>query len=101
MSASKTTVRTAAASRYLVQLCKHWSHKFPETRFSDAEGRVPFGQDRACVFTADDQALHMRLEATDGEALDRLEKVVVEHLKRFAFREDLGDVRWSRFGETG
>ena len=28
MPASETAIATASASRYLQQLCKHWSHKF-------------------------------------------------------------------------
>ena len=28
MPASQATIPTTAASRYLQQLCKHWSHKF-------------------------------------------------------------------------
>ena len=40
--------------------------------------------------------LKMQAEAPDAEALERLQRVVVEHIKRFAFREDLGDVEWTR-----
>ena len=29
-------------------------------------------------------------------AIDGLEGVVIEHLKRFAFREDFGDVQWTK-----
>jgi hypothetical protein len=29
------------------------------------------------------------------EALERLQRVVVEHIKRFAFREDLGEGYWT------
>jgi hypothetical protein len=29
------------------------------------------------------------------EALERLQRVVVDHVKRFAFREDLGEVSWT------
>jgi hypothetical protein len=28
--------------------------------------------------------------------LERTQGVVIEHLKRFAFREDLGNVQWTR-----
>ena len=39
--------------------------------------------------------LTLRAEAPDVEALERLQRVVVEHIKRFAFREDLGEVQWT------
>jgi uncharacterized protein len=38
----------------------------------------------------------MRAEAPDQDALERLQRVVVDHVKRFAFREDLGEVQWTR-----
>jgi hypothetical protein len=38
----------------------------------------------------------MKLETGDVETLDRMEGVIVDHLKRFAFREDLGEIAWSR-----
>ena len=38
----------------------------------------------------------MRIETADAEALNRMEGVVIEHLKRFAFREDLGEIHWTR-----
>ena len=95
MSVSEARVATSSASRYLTQLCKHWSHKFDVTYTPEA-GRVPFGPDRACTFKAEPELLLMRVEAADEDALTRLEGVVVEHLKRFAFREDLGEVQWTR-----
>jgi hypothetical protein len=38
----------------------------------------------------------MHLEAPDDETLLRLQSVVVDHVKRFAFREGLGEIAWSR-----
>ena len=32
----------------------------------------------------------------DDATLERTQGVVIDHLKRFAFREDLGEVRWER-----
>jgi hypothetical protein len=95
MPSSNARIATPNASRYLQQVCKHWSHKFA-VEFTPESGRVPFAEDRSCRFEADPQALVMHLEAPDETSLTRLESVVVEHVKRFAFREDLGDVAWSR-----
>ena len=95
MPTSQARVPTAEASRYLKQLCRHWSHKFPvETK--DDHGTVPFGEDRICTFEAEADALLMRVVTPDPAGLTRLENVVADHLLRFAFRESLGEIRWSR-----
>ena len=48
MHVSETRVPTASASRYLQQLCKHWSHKFT-VEFTPEQGRIPFAEDRICT----------------------------------------------------
>ena len=95
MPASHARAPTANASRYLQQVCKHWSHKFA-VEFTPERGRVPFSDDRVCVFDAEPQALVIHLEAPDEASLTRLQGVVVDHVKRFAFREALGEIAWSR-----
>jgi hypothetical protein len=92
MPVSTSTVRTTSASRYLQQLCKHWSHKFA-VEFDSENGRIPFSDSAQVVLKADDTALRMTL-STDREQLERYELVVTDHLKRFAFREDL-DITWN------
>ena len=93
MPASNATIPTASASRYLQQLCKHWSHKFT-VDFTPEHGTIPFDASRVCTLDASSQALALRIEAADDATLERMQGVVIEHLKRFAFREDFGDVRW-------
>ncbi len=88
MTMSQTSVPTAYASRYLQQLCKHWSHKF-ETAFDAKAGTIHFDSDRAVALVADDATLKMKLTTPDAETNMRMQTVVAEHLKRFAFREDL------------
>ena len=95
MPASQATVTTAAASRYLQQLCKHWSHKFA-VEFTPQHGTIPFDATRVCTLDASPEALALRIEAADDATLERMQDVVIDHLKRFAFREDLGNVRWER-----
>jgi len=95
MFVSEARVSTASASRYLQQICKHWSHKFA-VEFTPEHGRVPFSPDRSCDFSASDETLTMRIQTADETTLERTQNVVVEHLKRFAFREDLGDIRWTK-----
>jgi hypothetical protein len=95
MPASEATIATASASRYLQQLCKHWSHKF-SVEFTPQHGTIPFDTTRVCTLDASPEALALRIEAADDAALERMQGVVIDHLKRFAFREDLGDVQWTR-----
>jgi hypothetical protein len=94
MHTSTATIPTASGSRYLQQLCKHWSHKFA-VEFTPQKGRIPFGDGRVCVLEASGDALVLTAQASDPEALDRLQRVVIEHLKRFAFRENLDGVAWT------
>lgn len=92
MTATTATarVKTEHASKYLQQLCKHWSHKFDVT-FDETHGVVPFGQ-ATCTFDAALDALTMRLDAPPDD-LARMGEVVAKHLARFAFRETF-DIRW-------
>ncbi len=94
MIASQCDVPTASASRYLQQLCKHWSHKFA-VDFTPERGKITFDANRACNLEATADQLRLRVEADDEAAMTRMQSVVIEHLKRFAFRENLGDVQWS------
>lgn len=86
MSTAAARVETAHASRYLQQLCKHWSHKFTAT-FTPRNGRIEMG-DVVLVLDADAHGLDLQLTAAP-ETLQRIEQVVAAHLQRFAHREDL------------
>ncbi|AJC77290.1 hypothetical protein IE4803_CH00014 [Rhizobium etli bv. phaseoli str. IE4803] len=92
MHVSKAVVPTEHASRYLQQLCKHWSHKF-SVDFAPHKGRVPFSDTAEVTFTADDAALTMVLSVADPAQQARMRDVIDDHLKRFAFREEL-DIVW-------
>ena len=94
MASAEARIPTAKASQYLQQLCKHWSHKY-EVTFTPQEGRIPFSNGAVCTLNATPDTLVLKVESEDPEALPRMGEVVINHLKRFAFREDLGEVRWS------
>ena len=94
MITSEARVATPSATKYIAQLCKHWSHKFP-TEHTAERGRIPFDEARVCTLEARPDHLVMRLTTPDEATQARMEGVVVDHLKRFAFREDLGDVAWT------
>ena len=92
---STVRVPTAHASRYLQQLCKHWSHNLAVS-FSESEGTVTFPRnargadwpgDATLVMQARDDGLDCHLEASVPEQLEALKGAVARHLDRFAFRE--------------
>ena len=81
-TASFTTPR---ASSYLQQLCKHFGHKVP-VEITPRSGRIelPFG---VCQLAARDEVLTLQVEGASPD-IARLEKVISDHLARFAFREN-------------
>lgn len=87
MSAMMTTARveTATPSRYLGQLCKHFGHRIP-TSHDEARGRIEFTE-ALCELEAAEGVLVLRLTAADEAVMARMQKVVADHLLRFAFRE--------------
>ena len=95
MPASQTIIPTASARRYLQQLCKHWSHKFA-VEFTPEHGIIPFDDTRSCTLDASPERLALRIEAADDATVERMQGVVIDHLKRFAFREELGGVKWEK-----
>lgn len=92
-------VATENASRYLQQLCKHWSHKF-DVGFDPNHGRIAFDADTSLVLDAELAWLSLRLEGRDAERVSRLRGVVAEHLQRFGFREELA-IDWHEDVELG
>jgi hypothetical protein len=90
-AASKTAIPTKHASRYLQQLCKHFAHKRPVT-FDEQAGEISFSVGD-CRLKADGSALHIDLIAPDADDMVQLKDVVIRHLVRFAFREELA-VDW-------
>ncbi len=92
MSRSMAIVPTTHASRYLQQLCKHWSHKFAVT-FDAHSGHVPLPLGTVDL-AAGDMALTVTCETTEGGDLERIQQVVAEHLNRFAHREGELSFQW-------
>lgn len=97
MAVSTACIATPNGRRYMTQLCKHWAHKF-EVVYDETQGLVPFAADRRCRMAADDAGLTLTIEIEDAGQMERMQEVVIDHLKRFAFREDLGEVAWTPVG---
>ena len=96
MTVSSTAdVPTASGSRYLQQLCKHWSHNL-KVEFTPEAGTVVFPKDArgadwpgdaTLTLTAAADALECKLEASAEAQREALKGVVSSHLARFAHRE--------------
>lgn len=84
---------TDKASKYLQQLCKHFSHKI-DVRFDDTSGEVALPPGPARL-TATDSALLVTIDAQDNDSLDKAKGVIDSHLARFAFRENFTAMDWS------
>lgn len=91
---SHARVATDKAARYMIQLAKHWSHKF-DVRYDDASADFPLPLG-LCRMTAHGDGLDITVEAADEAGLARLEDVVAKHLDRFAFREGELKYGWTR-----
>ena len=92
---SRASVPTANASRYLQQLCKHWSHNL-QVEFTTDHGTVIFPRDARgadypgdalVTFHAGERELGLRIDASSDAQLEGLKGAVERHLDRFAFRE--------------
>jgi len=95
MFQSTARVPTTRGSRYLQQLCKHWSHNLA-VEFTSQSGKVVFPRnargadwlgDATLILQAHEDSLECRLEASADAQLEGLKEVVARHLERFAFRE--------------
>ncbi len=80
------TIATTHGSRYLQQLAKHWSHKL-EVVFDETHATIRFPSGVVASLDAGSAALIAHLDAPDAETLERMKRVLSEHLERFAFRE--------------
>ncbi len=89
------SVPTTNASRYLQQLCKHWSHNLAVT-FTPEKGTITFPRngfgknypaDAAVTLQARETELEVLVEASAHEQLQGVKGAVASHLDRFAFRE--------------
>ena len=96
---SHARLATDKAARYMTQLGKHWSHKFPVLLGeADCEIELPLGR---CAMRADAEGLAITASAETHEGLTKLEDVIASHLARFAFREGEITFGWTRAWPAG
>jgi len=95
MDSATASVPTSSGSKYLQQLCKHWSHNLT-VEFTPDHGTVIFPKDARgadhpgdalVTFDAGADALQVRIDASSPAQLEGLKGAVARHLDRFAFRE--------------
>ena len=95
MDSATASVPTSSGSKYLQQLCKHWSHNLT-VEFTADHGTVVFPKDARgadhpadalVTFDASSDALQVRIDASSPAQLEGLKGAVARHLDRFAFRE--------------
>jgi hypothetical protein len=95
MVSATARVPTAQGSKYLQQLCKHWSHNLA-VEFTPEHGTVVFPKDARgadwpgdalVTFDAAEAWLDVRIDASSDGQLEGLKGAVARHLDRFAFRE--------------
>jgi hypothetical protein len=91
MPKAEARVRSERASRYLVQMCKHFRHKV-EAEWTDDTGRVDFAPG-FCHMRVENGELIMLCEGNDERELGRAKYIVEDHLVRFGWREDI-HVTW-------
>jgi hypothetical protein len=83
---TSATAATENASRYLQQLCKHWSHKMP-VEFAPDAGTVTFPSGAVAILAAHADHIAVTIAAPTPEMIPAMRDVVARHLDRFAFRE--------------
>jgi len=79
-------VSTGNGSRYLQQLCKHWSHRL-NVNFDAIHGEISFPNGASAVMDAEVDGIRIYVHAPDLELLARTQDIIQVHLDRFAFRE--------------
>ncbi len=82
-----TKIETENASRYLQQLCKHFAHKVA-VDYDSARGRVEMPPG-LCMLVAENGALSFFCQSREPKGLEVMQYIVVEHLEKFAWREDI------------
>lgn len=82
-----TTIATQGATTYIRKLCRHFAHKIA-TSYTETTGMASFEQG-VCRMQATPDTLIFEIEAETPEAQETIKNILVRHLEKFAFREQL------------
>jgi len=80
---------TATGRKYVLQLCKHWSHK-AGTEIDEEAGAIAFENGNGVSFDVQADRLNATAYVRDGADIEHWKTVVEKHIMRFAFREETG-----------
>tara|TARA_R100001143_G_scaffold61776_3_gene63421 strand:- start:284 stop:616 length:333 start_codon:yes stop_codon:yes gene_type:complete len=80
-------VETENASKYLMQLCKHFAHKV-DVDYDSAQAPVEFPPGR-CMMTAEGSTLSFYCRSGEDRGIAVMQHILSDHLTRFAWREDI------------
>jgi hypothetical protein len=80
-------------SRFLKQLCRHFSHS-KEAEWTEDRGSIRFAYG-LCDLQSGQGELFFTASSEAQESLDRLTSVISAHLDRFTFREPIS-IEWAQ-----
>ena len=92
---SRAIIETENANKYLQQLAKHWSHKFPDMTSSEKEAHIPFSDDVTIDMFAEKSSLVVQIMSPNEFEAIKAEGIFDQHILRFAFKEKLA-IDWHR-----
>jgi len=87
MPSCQISIKTDHASKYLLQLCKHFAHKV-DVAFDEKNGlaALPPGP---CTMKASEIELYIHCQSDDPKRLPMSRSIIETHLEKFAWREEL------------
>jgi hypothetical protein len=86
-------VPTDKAERLMKALCNHFARKI-DAKYEGDKGYIKFG-DGTCEIAAASDLLTFKVEAENVENIERVKRVVVDHLLRFTPDEEI-KINWQR-----
>ena len=84
-------VPTDKAERLMKALCNHFARKI-DAKYEGDKGYIKFG-DETCEVAASADLLTLKVEAENVENIERVKRVVVDHLLRFTPDEEI-KINW-------
>ncbi|SMX51061.1 DUF2218 domain-containing protein [Actibacterium lipolyticum] len=93
MYAAKSVYKTSNGSKYLQQLCKHFSHKVDVT-YDAQQGECELSSGPALI-KADAEGISFHLTGQDPEGIILAKYVIDSHLVTFAHRENFTGLSWT------